>query len=356
MQLQSKEVDFNGQNFYCGIDVHKKSWAVTIETKDIVLKTFTQDSDPELLIKYLKRNYPGGTYIAGYEAGYFGFNLHRKFKSKGIDCLVINPADVPTSHKKKDQKRDPIDSRKIARAIRTGEARGIWVPSISLEQDRQLMRTRRIMTKDQTRIKNRIKAFLQMHGIKYPDSFNNKQSHWSRRFINWLEQIKLEQSSGTEALQSMVRNLKFIRNEILIISRKIRFLSEEDRYKQKFLRLIKIPGIGLLTAMIILTEIGDVKRFKNADSFRSFIGFIPRSNSSGEKDYQGRITNRGCLYLRSLLTESAWITIQKDPYYLHLYNNYKKRMKSNKAIVRTAAKLTNHIYYTLKTVDNENEI
>jgi transposase len=353
MQTQSKQVDFSGQNFYCGIDVHKKTWAVTIETEDIVLKTFTQESDPELLIKYLNRNYPGGNYIAGYEAGYFGFNLYRHFKENGINCLVINPADVPTSHKEKDQKRDPIDSRKIARAIRTGEAKAIWVPSVALEQDRQLMRTRRILTKDQTRVKNRIKAFLQMHGIKYPDSFNNRQSHWSLRFINWLEQIKLNESSGTEALQSMVRNLKFIRNEILIVSKKIRLLSQDDRYQQNFIRLIKIPGIGLLTAMIILTEVGDIKRFKNADKFRSFIGFIPRSSSSGEKDYQGRITNRGCLYLRALITESAWITVQKDPFYLHLYNQYKKRMKSNKAIVRTAVKLTNRIYYTLKTKDTE---
>jgi transposase len=353
MQTQSKQLDFSGQNFYCGIDVHKKTWAVTIETEDIVLKTFTQDSDPESLIKYLRRNYPGGTYIAGYEAGYFGFNLHRQFKERGIDCLVINPADVPTSYKEKDQKRDPIDSRKIARAIRTGEAKAIWVPSVALEQDRQLMRTRRIQTKDQTRVKNRIKAFLQMHGIKYPESFNNKQSHWSRRFIDWLEQIKLEESSGTEALQSMVRNLKFIRNEILIVAKRIRLLSQNDRYQQNFLKLIKIPGIGLLTGMIILTEVGDITRFKNADKFRSFIGFIPRSSSSGEKDYRGRITNRGCLYLRALLTESAWITVQNDPYYLHLYNHYKKRMKPNKAIVRTAVKLTNQIYYTLKIEETE---
>jgi transposase len=349
MQTQSKQLDFSGQNFYCGIDVHKKNWAVTVETEDIVLKTFTQESDPEFLIKYLRRNYPGGTYIAGYEAGYFGFSLQRQFKEKGINCIVINPADIPTSNKEKDQKRDPIDSRKIARALRTGSANPIWIPSIALEQDRQLMRTRRIMTKDQTRIKNRIKAFLQMHGIKYPESFKNKQSHWSRRFIKWLEQIKMVESSGTESLQSMVRNLNFMRNEILIVTRKIRLLSEDNRYKQNFLKLLRIPGIGLLTAMIILTEIGDIKRFKNADRFRSFIGFIPRSSSSGEKDYQGRITNRGCLYLRALLTESAWITIQKDPYYLQLYNHYKKRMKPNKAVVRTAVKLTNRIYYTLKT-------
>ena len=60
MQTQSNEVDFTGQNFYCGIDIHKKNWVVTIETGDMPLKTFTQDANPELLVKYLHRNYPGG--------------------------------------------------------------------------------------------------------------------------------------------------------------------------------------------------------------------------------------------------------------------------------------------------------
>ncbi len=349
MQVQSNKLDFSGQIFYCGIDIHKKSWAVTIETEEISLKTFTQDADPGALVKFLRKNYPSGTYLAGYESGYFGFNLQRYLKESKIDCKVIHSADIPTTHKEKDQKRDPLDSKKIARALRTGEVKSIWVPPINLEQDRQLLRIRRTLSKDQTRVKNRIKAFLQMHGIIYPDSFSGIQSHWSRRFITWLEGIELNETTGTEALQVLVRNLVYIRGELLIISRQIRALSESDQYRHACSRLKGLPGIGLLTAMIIITEIGDISRFKNADSFRSYIGFIPRSSSSGEKEYNGRITSRGNSQLRSLLTESAWIAIRKDPYYLQIYNKYRQNMKPNKAIVRTARKLTNHIYYTLKS-------
>jgi transposase len=352
MQTQSNELDFSGQNFYCGIDIHKKSWAVTIETEEISLKTFTQDADPCSLVRYLRKNYPGGTYLAGYESGYFGFNLHRYLKEAGIECKVIHAADIPTTHKEKDQKRDPLDSRKIARALRTGEVKSIWVPPVNLEQDRQLLRIRRTLSKDQTRVKNRIKAFLQMYGIVYPETFKGKQSHWSRKFITWLEGIKLNEITGTESLQVLVRNLMYIRGEIFIISRQIRALSESDQYRLKCSRLKELPGIGLLTAMIILTEVGDISRFRSADSFRSYIGFIPRSSSSGETEYNGRITSRGNSQLRSLLAESAWIAIRKDPYYLQIYNNYRQNMKSNKAIVRTARKLANQIYYTLKSIND----
>ena len=351
MQIQRNELDFSGQIFYCGIDIHKKNWAVTIETDDMSLKTFSQEADPDLLVKYLHKNYPGGNYLIGYESGYFGFNLHRYLKEKDISCMVVHPADIPTTHKEKDQKRDPLDSRKIARVLRTGEVKSIWIPPLWLEQGRQLLRIRRTISKDQTRVKNRIKAFLQIHGIKYPVAFANNGSHWSKRFVNWLEEIQLEETSGTEALQSLVRSLKFIRTELLLVSRKIRELSLHKRYKTAYSKLIQVPGIGVLTSMIILTEIGTASRFKNVDSFRSFIGLIPRSHSSGEKDYQGRITNRGNTHLRALLVESAWSAIRKDPYYLHIYNTYKCKMKPNKALIRTARKLVNNIYFLLKEIE-----
>jgi transposase len=161
----------------------------------------------------------------------------------------------------------------------------------------------------------------------------------------------LEEASGTESLQCYVRNLKYIRNEILIISQKIRSLSLKKRYHTAYSRLIELPGIGALTAMIILTETGTIKRFSNVDSFRSFIGLVPRSHSSGEKDYQGRITNRKNNHMRTLLIESTWSAIRKDPYYLHVYNSYKHRMKPNKALIRTTRKLANSIYYLLKDLD-----
>ena len=348
MQTQSKQIDFNGHNFYCGIDVHKKSWTVTIQTDELKLKTFSQDPDPGQIARYLKKNYPGGNFIAGYEAGYFGYGIQRALESQGISCQVLHPADIPTSDKDREQKRDPRDSRKIANALKNHEVAPIWVPPIDIEQDRQLLRTREKLSRDKTRIKNRIKAFLQLHGIIYPQMFNQPVTHWSGKFIQWLDNIELSEPTGTEALRSLVRCLRFQRGEILLVSRKIRQLAQSEKYKRPYSLLIKKSGIGMITAMTILTETGDITRFRTVDSFRSFLGIVPRAHDSGDKERPGKITKRANAYLRSLLVEITWMAVRYNPYYLYIYQNYKKRMHGNKALIRTAVKLTNDIYYCLK--------
>lgn len=349
MRTEINQFAFTGQNFYCGVDTHKKNWTVTIETDDMALKTFSQESDSSILVRYLKKNYPGGNYIVGYEAGYFGYGLQRELAALGISCMVIHPADIPTTHKEKDQKQDARDSRKIARAIKNKEVTPIWVPSVPVEQDRQLLRARHTLTKDQTRTKNRIKAILQLDQISYPLAFSHAGSHWSKRFITWLEGLVLAHSSGTEALQLQVRHLQYHRSELLLISKKIRDLSKSERYVKNCNKLINIQGIGVLTAMTFLTEIGDIFRFKNSDAFRSYIGMVPRTNSSGEKDYHGKITNRANAYLRFLLVEAAWVAIRSDPYYLNMYRQFMKRMKANKALIRVAGKIANRIFYCLRS-------
>ncbi len=348
MQQQINKIDLTGQNFYCGIDMHKKTWTVTMESEELYQKVINQSSDKESLVRFIKNNYPGANVIAGYEAGYFGYGLYHYLRENNISCMVLNPSDIPTTQKEKDQKRDPLDSKKIARALKTGSAKTIWVPPLSVQQDRQLLRTRRTITKDVTRTKNRIKAFLQTYDIDYPDVFKHKGSHWSRRFIEWLEEIKLQEKSASTSLQVMVRQLKFLRSELIIVLNQIRMLAKTNKYIDQYNKLINITGIGIITAMTTLMEIGDVKRFKNTDHFRSFIGFIPRSHSSGEKSYDGKITNRANHHLRSLLVEASWSAVRNNPYYYNLYSQYKKRMKGNKAIVRVASKMANQIYFCLK--------
>lgn len=352
MQTQSKKLDFTGQNIFCGIDMHRKNWAITIETEDVSMRTFIQNADPDLLVQHLNSHFPGASVTAGYEAGYFGFFAQRKLQEAGIRCLVINPADIPTTHKEKDQKRDPSDSRKIARAIRNQDVHPIWVPPLSIQEDRQLMRTRKMLAKDLTRTKNRIKAILQLNGIQYPAIFTNAGSHWSRRFILWLESVRLTEETGTESLQSLLRNLLFLRSELLIIFRRIRKLAHSDRYQAACNRLVKIPGIGPIVAMTLLTEIGDISRFRNPDQFRSYLGLIPTAHDSGEKEHAGKITNRANKPLRALLVEATWSAIRTDPSYLCFYRTYKKRMKENHALIRTAKKLANQIYYAIKMEKN----
>ena len=106
------KLSFQGKHFYVGIDVHKKSWTVTIRCEKTVVSTFSMNPSPEELKRHLEKNYPGGKYFSVYEAGYSGFWIHRRLRSLGIENIVINPADVPTTDKERRHKTDTWDLRK----------------------------------------------------------------------------------------------------------------------------------------------------------------------------------------------------------------------------------------------------
>jgi transposase len=183
MKAQVKKIDFTDQNIYAGFDAHLKSWKVTVMADDIVYKTFTQPPKPEVLFNYLQENFPGGTYHTAYEAGFCGYWIHDKLVSFGINSMVVNPADIPTTNKERVQKEDKRDSRKIARSLSSGNLTPIYIPSLKTQRDRSLLRTRAMLVRDLARYKNRIKSFLYFYGIDIDGSFINPQSHWSNRFM-----------------------------------------------------------------------------------------------------------------------------------------------------------------------------
>ncbi len=147
----------------------------------------SQNPSPGLLASYMHRNFPGGKYKAVYEAGFSGFESCRKLQKLGVDCIMIHPADVPTSQKEKLQKTDKADSRKLARTLRANEFEAIHIPDRNIEADRALVRQRFRLIKDISRTKNRVKSLLFQFGIDIPERLSASQTrHWSRVFINWL--------------------------------------------------------------------------------------------------------------------------------------------------------------------------
>jgi transposase len=295
----------------------------------------------------LKRNYPNANYYCAYEAGFSGFWIQQQLESANIPCIVVNPADVPTTDKEKKQKTDKRDSRKIARSLKNGELQGIFIPDkISLEE-RHLIRSRTMLVRDQTRNKNRIKSLLHFYGINYPEELKESNKHWSMRFYNWLQEINFSTSHGKSNMQSLVDYSLHIRGMILSKTREIRNLSKNEKYSKLVPLLCSVPGIGLISAMIIATEIQDIRRFKNIDHQCAYIGLIPNTHSSGEKENIGKITNRGNKHLKNALIECAWMSIKYDPALLIAFKRLCKTMDSNKAIIRIARKLLSRIRYVL---------
>jgi transposase len=346
METQSNKIDFKGQNIYVGFDVHLKNWRVTIMTDHLIHKTFSQPPKPEVLYQYLVSNFPGGIYHSAYEAGFCGYWIHNELKELGINSIVVNPADIPTTHKERDQRDDRRDSRKIARTLSKGELVPIHIPLLKTLEDRTLLRTRSMLVKDLTRYKNRIKLFLYFHGIDIPELFMRNQ--WSQHFLDWLDNIEMKEKSGKESLKIIVTSARNLKNQLFQTTKQVQELSETDYYNDRVKLLRSIPGIGITTAMIILTELESIRRFSNLDKLCGFIGLVPSTDSSGEKERIRGVTKRGHSVLRSVIIESAWIAAMRDPALLKSYNAYCRRMKPNEAIIRIAKKLVSRICYVLK--------
>jgi len=346
MQEKTTKLDFTNQEIYVGLDIGKNSWKTSIMTEHYEHKTFTQPPRIDALVKYLHRMFPGATYHCVYEAGYQGYWIHEALKEEGIDCIVVNPADVPSKNKEYANKTDRVDARKLARCIRSGELDAIYVPFRQAQENRSLVRTRHQFVKKQTRCKNQIKGLLSFYGITIPD--NICTSYWSRRFVCWLEQIKFQQASGDKTLGALLEELKFLRKQITYLTLQIRTLSREEQYCTAVEYLSSIPGIGTLSSMILLTEIIDINRFNSVDRLASFCGIIPGEHSSGNKEIITGISTRRNSMLRKILIECAWVAVRKDPALIMSFNKLSKRMPKNKAIICIARKLLNRINYVLK--------
>jgi len=344
---QFTKINFKGEDIYIGIDTHKKNWKVALYHNETVLKTYTQDPNPDYLVKFLKKNFPGAQYHCAYEAGFCGFRIQKSLVKQGIDCIVVNPADVPTSHKEKEFKTDPRDCRKIARSLRSNMLEPIYIPSDEGIESRHVVRVCHDMSKNYTRYKNKVKAILNFYGIDYPREFQSTYNHWSNNFYTWLQGIKLKSESGSWSLQIYVQECLKAKELKRQVTKKVRELSKNERYYKNVDLLRSIPGVGLITSMKILTEIEDIQRFKGLNELCSYIGIIPSTNSSGEKERISDITNRGNKYLKGAIVESAWMALRSDPSLLHKYIQLKNKMDGNKAIIRIARKLVARIMYVL---------
>jgi len=349
MQVQSNKLNFEGQNIYIGIDVHKKDWTVCIFSEHLEHKKFSQPPTAEALKTYLDRNFPGAKYFSVYEAGFCGFHAHRKLQSAGIENIVVNAADVPTTHKEKNNKTDKRDSRKLGRSLRGGDLEGIHIPTRKTQEDRSLVRMRYTVGKDLTRIKLRVKSQMDFYGIDHPEQFSSSGTHWSKRYMEWLKTIEMEEESGRSVFQTLISEVEQMRKVQLEVTRKIRTLSTTKSYEKDYQLLFGVPGIGLITAMTFLVEIEDINRFPSTDDFASFVGLVPSCNSTGEKENNGDITPRAKKILRDLIVESAWAASRKDPALHMAFCKFCKRMEPNKALIRIARKLLNRIYHVLKT-------
>lgn len=333
---------------YIGIDVHKRQWSVSIFTAHLHHKTFSQAPQPAVLKAYIDKHFSTDYQVyCAYEACKFGYWIQRELESYGYDCIVINPADVPTTNKENSEKTDPVDSRKIAKALKAGMLRGIYIPNPEQEGHRMLFRYRKKLWGDLVRIKNRIKDKLISSGQGIPAKFDNP--YWTKAFLHWLTEVELPSVALRTTMDLLLKQYHHINRHFLDTSIEVRKLQRHNRYKRDAKLLRQIPGIGPLTTVQLLVELGDINRFSNFRKFNSYIGLKPMTHSSGDNDRRGYITYRSHQGLRSSIVECAWTAVQHDPVLLQKYEQLLSNHTKKRAIVIIARKLLSRIYHVLKT-------
>lgn len=339
MDTQGRNFDFRGQSIFVGIDVHLKSWKVTVLLGDYVQKTISL-SPPGVkpLADYLFTHYPNGDYICAYEAGFSGFWAQEGLSSFGIKTVVFHPADIPTSDKERQQKDDVRDSRKIAKSVQSGQVEGIFIPSKKQQCDRALVRRRWSLLSNRQRAMNRIKMHLHFMG-KHPAQGVLAPWRWNKSFLAWLR----DQALGDRVLSSMLKEYDCARQIERELMQELRCLFSSKEYKSWMDLLRSIPGVGFLTSMILLAEIGDMSRFKTLDKLCFYTGLVPRTNSSGENERADHRTSRGNKRLRTALIECAWKSVQQDTEMALCYVELRKKMDGPHAIIKIARKLLNRL-------------
>ncbi|MBO8132060.1 MAG: IS110 family transposase [Candidatus Marinimicrobia bacterium] len=331
--------DWTGQTLFIGIDLHRKKWSVTIRSKHCEHKSFVAPPEKEKLVKTLKAHFPGAQFKAVYEAGCFGYGLANYLNGIGISTIIVSPQNIPIKPGSC-VKTDKNDSRRLARELARGDLVAIRIPESEEVYHRSILRKRAQFMKRKVIIQNQIKSDLMFYGIRLSD---NRNRYWSKDFIMWLRSPPFEDKYYHKAFNFMLDEYEEIKSSIYRLDRIIVELSRLERYQAKVKLLRTVPGIGLLSAMTIILEVGDINRFPSYYKFISYIGLSPSEHSSGEQIRRGSLTHMGNRILRNIFVEASWQAIRRDPFLLDKFNRVSHGKAKTKAIISIANSLARRV-------------
>lgn len=329
--LKEKEI-------FVGLEDSKKTWRLCVRSEGIIVNDTSMPAKYDVLINYFKNKFPECKITVIYEAGFRGFGLYDQLHEDGISCVVTPPHTV-VEEKCQKQKNDRVDCRRLAKNLENNDYKSCHVPDKELREDRQISRSFGQVQKDIVRVRNRLRRALEFHGIDMHFPSGRWYEKEYRELIPKLKKLDLS-ASLKKCFEILIRELEYLKKLKKELFTDLRELSKKDRYKEDVRLLKSAPGIGLLTAIRLALEWGDLSRFKRKEKFSKFLGLTPSEYSSGEQDHKGHITKQGNRCVRAWLIECAWVAVRYDPILLEKYQRVIKSCGSKKkAIVAVAHKL-----------------
>ena len=316
-------------------------------------------------VKELAAQHGASRIVFAYEASGQGFGLYDALTDAGIECYVLAPTHLPhTAHGRKN-KTDDKDALMILDEVRAHvladrKLPAVWIPDPQTRDDRETVRLRLEVGAQRTRIKNQIRNLAKRWQLKLPAWFTTS-GNWSKRSLAWLRSVAAgevgQAGQGIRvALQSLIDIYQELSRQMGVLDQAVAKLACTPRYARKFAKLKLLPGVGTLTAMVFLTELGDLDRFANRRQLAAYLGLAPAAYESGERDdRKGHITRQGPSRVRHLLCQAAWAAQRVCPKWKARYEQLKRgsQKRSKIAIVALMRLLAIQMWHTARSQELE---
>jgi transposase len=273
----------------------------------------------EFLSAEVKRR-PLAQTVFAYEAGPHGFGLYDELTSAGVRAHVLAPRLLPQSAKSRKDKTDEKDALRILEVLRGHLLAGnrlptVWVPDPTTRDDREVVRARLDARRKARRVGTQIRMLLKRSAARKPDGIGKG---WTLGYRAWLRGLARDPStlgSGARiALSSLLRQLEVHEEEIQTLDQAVADLAAAERYRARVEQLEAESGVGVLTAMVFLTEMGDLSRFSNRRQVAAYLGIVASKYLTGSaQNRYGHITRQGSSRVRAVLCQAAWRRVKSDP-------------------------------------------
>jgi len=263
----------------------------------------------------------------------------------------------------KKNKNDDRDADDVVEKLRGHVLAGnrlptVWVPDLQTRDDREVLRTRLTLSETQTQVKTQIQMLLKRHGLEKPSELGSSRSKEHRRWLEALSQCESVGWGTRQCLASLLRQLREIENELENLEKLVRQLGAQQRHKPVVEALMKEKGVGLLTALVYRTEIGQASRFQRGRHVGKYVGLTPTSHESGEQnDRKGHISRQGPPRLRKVLCQASWVHVQHDPHARQVYQQLvaKNPKKKKIALVAVMRRLAVRLWHRMREAELKQE-
>jgi transposase len=287
---------------FVSLDVHKLSIvAATLPPAGGQPKLERIETTEKAIRRFINRLGGGERLAVCYEAGPGGFALWRLLSSMGVACDVVAPSLIPVRAGDR-VKTDRRDAKKLVALYRAGLLRFVQPPTPETEGLRDLLRCRDDIRCARTAARHRVGKQLLRHG----HVFREGKKSWTAKHQAWVRRRQLADPLAHEALVQMLIHLDGLDRQLAALDAKLEQIAEDERWGWQVEKLRAFRGIGTLTALGLIAEIGDFARFSHPRELASWLGITPSEYSSGEQQHRGHITRAGNHHARRLLIEAAW--------------------------------------------------